>query len=233
MQNPVWDETFHFDIHNGKEEIRISVMDRNMMKQDTVVGVLFIPVETLRDQQKIEDWFNLENPHGGYGESNGRIRLQLWWIHSKTKLIEDRIMQTEEDIDKILSDKKYYIEKVAQLREPFGWLEASATLKNSPSKGSYSQFASYKDEVEVETEDDETLNNPLVKATSQVGDRERNWARLFESVSDNFSQGLGMRTTPWFKVMQYFNILYSVMTLLVCFLRTDFVNLTVCVMIYY
>lgn len=103
--NPIWDETFQFEIHNGKEEIKVSVLDRNMMKQDTIVGLLYIPLESLRDQVKIEDWYNLESPHMGDGSSSGRIRLQLWWIHSKTKLIEDRIMQTEEDIEKILEDK--------------------------------------------------------------------------------------------------------------------------------
>lgn len=35
----------------------------------------------------------------------GKIRLQLWWVHSKIKLLEDRVIQTGEDIDKILEDK--------------------------------------------------------------------------------------------------------------------------------
>ena len=105
MLNPIWDETFQFEIHNGREEIKISVMDKKLMKQDTIVGVLFLPLNSLKDQVKIEDWFNLESPFVGDGKSNGRIRLQLWWIHSKTKLIEDRIYQTEEDIQKIIEDK--------------------------------------------------------------------------------------------------------------------------------
>lgn len=75
------------------------------MKQDTIIGVLYIPLNTLKDQVKVEDWYSLDSPIIGEGKPNGRIRLQLWWIHSKTKLIEDRIMQTEEDIDKILEDK--------------------------------------------------------------------------------------------------------------------------------
>lgn len=105
MQNPVWDETFQFEIYNGKEEIKVCIMDKKLMKQDTIVGVLYIPLSTLKDQVKIEDWYSLDSPIIGEGKPNGRIRLQLWWIHSKTKLIEDRIMQTEEDIDKILEDK--------------------------------------------------------------------------------------------------------------------------------
>ena len=232
MQNPVWDEPFNFVIHNGKEEIRISVMDRNMMKQDTVVGVLYIPVQTLADQTKVEDWFNLEDPQGGYGDSNGRIRLQLWWIHSKTKLIEDRIMQTEDDIDKIQNDKQYYSDKAGQLREAFGWLDAFSApaargsgSKETGSQPSFYQIREYKDEVE--SEDEETLSNPIVKAT-KIWQPERTLARGVESVSNNFAQGfLGLRSTPWFRTMQWSAIIYYILTLMSCFLRTDFVNLSV------
>jgi len=207
-------------------------MDRNMTKQDTIVGVLYIPVETLRDQQKIEDWFNLEDPNNGYGESGGRIRLQLWWIHSKTKLIEDRIIQTEEDIDKILGDKKYYQEKVSQLREPFNWLEVGQyAANNSPGRPSDTQLAYY--HSEIESEDDNTEKHIFVKAAPRVGKMEKTMAKSFESVSDNLSLALGIRRTPWFKIMQYFNIVYTLLTLVTLFLRSDFINLTVCVLIYY
>lgn len=225
MQNPVWDETFHFDIHNGKEEIKISVMDRNMMKQDTVVGVRYIPIEILRDQQKIEDWYNLDDPHSGYGEANGRIRVQLWWIHSKTKLIEDRIIQTEEDIDKILGDKKYYQEKVGELREPFGWNELNYITKPSPERPSDTRFAFQSDEVE--TDDEGTKNNLLGQIMPKIGSTERSLAKGFESLSDNLSFSVGVRGTPWFRIMQYFNVVYFILTLMALFLRGDFVNLTV------
>jgi hypothetical protein len=238
MQNPVWEETFHFDIHNGKEEIKVSIMDRNMVKQDTVVGVLYIPIQTLIDQQKVEDWFNLENPHGGQGDSNGRIRLQLWWIHSKTKLIEDRIVQTDEDIDKIYSDKQYYQDKIVQLREPFAWLEATAEATSmSASKGtanrpSYYSIGNYKEEVE--SEDEETMTNPIVSATNKIRGPERSLARGFEQYTDGFSYSfLGLRSTPWFKIMQWFNVIYCILTLCTCFIRSDFINLTVCVLICY
>mmetsp|Transcript_8574 Transcript_8574/g.7604 ORF Transcript_8574/g.7604 Transcript_8574/m.7604 type:complete len:301 (+) Transcript_8574:281-1183(+) len=222
MQNPVWDETFQFTIHSGKEEIRLSVMDRNMMKKDSVVGVLYIPLQTLIDQQKVEDWFNLEDPQGGYGDSNGRIRLQLWWIHSKTKLIEDRIMQMEEDIEKIKSDKEYYqrySDKAGQLREAFGVLEIEEEGPNrdSGSKGAYSNASfyhsgNYKDEEE--SDDEETLTNPIVKVTNKIFKPEKTLARGIESYSDSFSQGiLGLRTTPWFRIMQWSAIIYYILTL--------------------
>lgn len=239
VQNPIWDETFHFDISNGKEEIRVSIMDRNMMKQDTVVGVLYIPIQTLSDQQKVEDWFNLEDPHGGYGESNGRIRLQLWWIHSKTKLIEDRIMQTEEDIDKIHGDKQYYIDKVSQLREPFPWLEnvPAITKSSSSFNATPNGFDNYRIgtfQSEDESEDEEMRTNPLVKAVNTVWQPEKALAKSVESTFDNFSQEiLGLRTTPWFRLMQWSAIIYCILTLCSCFLRTDFINLTVCVLICY
>lgn len=230
MKTPIWDESFTFDIVNGKEEIRVSVMDRNMMKQDSVVGVLYIPIQTLSDQQKVEDWFNLEDPQGGYGESNGRIRLQLWWVYSKTKLIEDRIVQTDEDIEKIYSDKSYYTTKVTQLREPFPWLENItqnqssnfSTLKGH-SANDYS-IATYKSD---ESEDEEMKVNPIVQAINKVFPVERAVAKGVDNTFDNFSTGvLGLRSTPWFKMMQWSAIIYNILTLCSCFMRTDFVNLS-------
>lgn len=232
MQNPIWDETFHFDITNGKEEIRVSVMDRNMMKQDTVVGVLYIPIQTLSEQQKVEDWFNLEDPHGGYGESNGRIRLQLWWVYSKTKLIEDRIIQNDEDIEKIYGDKKYYTDKVSQLREPFPWLENITQAQSSnysTMKGQSAQdysIATYRSEDE--SEDEEMRTNPIVQAVNTVFPTERAVARGVDGAFDNFSQGvLGLRSTPWFRLLQWSSLIYYVLTLCSLFLRTDFINLSV------
>jgi len=228
-QNPIWDESFQFDIYTGKEEIKVSVLDRNMMKQDIVIGVLYLPIAHLSDQVKIEDWYNLESPHGG--QSQGRIRLQLWWIHSKIKLIEDRIVQTEEDIGKILEDKKYYQDKVKQLREPFAWMEFAVSSKESPSRPSNSQFAVYKDEIE--TEDEEAKSNPIIRVTNRVYDAEKILARNFEKFSDNLVQGLGLRYTPWYKVMLYTNIIYALFTLLICFMRSDFINLTICGLIFF
>ncbi|CAI2364733.1 unnamed protein product [Moneuplotes crassus] len=234
MQAPIWEETVTFKISTGKEEIRVSVMDRSIMKQDSVVGVLYIPITTLSDQQEIEDWFNLEDPHGGYGESHGRIRLKLWWVYSKTKLIEDRIIQTDEDIEKIFNDKNYYADKVAKLREPFPWIDntlqnqSSHSITRVPPANDYS-LTSYKSE---ETEDEEMKTNPIVKVVNTVFPAERTVARGVDNTFDNFSQGvLGLRSTPWFRMMQWSAIIYNLLTLCSCFLRSDFVNLSTCVLI--
>lgn len=211
MQNPIWDESFQFDIYNGKEEIRVMIMSKNAMKQDILLGELYLPINTLSDQVKVEDWYNLEAPHGNSHQTQGRIRLQLWWIHSKIKLIEDRIIQTEEDIDKIFEDKKYYQDKVSQLREPFEWMESTTAPKPSPNRPSSSQFKSYADDLE--TEDEESKLNPIIRVTGKVTGVEKTLARGFEKFSDNLSQGLGLRYTPWYLVMVYSNVLYTILTL--------------------
>ena len=48
-QNPIWDESFQFDIYSGKEEIKVSIMNKNMMTQDALLGVLYIPIADLSD----------------------------------------------------------------------------------------------------------------------------------------------------------------------------------------
>lgn len=231
-QNPIWDESFQFDIYSGKEEIKVSIMDKNMMTQDTVIGVLYTPIANLSDQVKIEDWYNLESPMGG-AQSSGRVRLQLWWIHSKIKLIEDRIMQTEEDVSKILEDKKYYMDKVKQLREPFPWMEAISLSSNKTTPtntraAAKPQYATNTYNDELETEDDETKSNPLIRTANKVGETEKVLARGFEKLTDNIMQGLGIRYTPWYKLMYIVNTIYAILTFGTCFIKTDFVNLTLC-----
>ncbi len=79
-------------------------MDKDVVKSDDFEGQCFIALDTLKDQQKVENWYNLEAEDGPNTPWQGRIRLQLWWIHSKVKLLEDRIKQTEDDILKINED---------------------------------------------------------------------------------------------------------------------------------
>lgn len=215
FRNPIWHETFEFDIYSGKEEIKVSILERNMMSQDVIIGVLYIPIIHLSDQVRIEDWYSLETPDGRL--ENGKIRLQLWWIHSKIKLLEDRIFQTESDIEKILEEKKYYQNKVKELREPFPWMEHNTTIKQSPVSGAnrssnnvFSSTTVYKEEIEIE---EELQANPIIRVTNNVSDREKLLARGFERLADNLMQNIGIRYTPWYKVMQIINVLYAVMTL--------------------
>jgi hypothetical protein len=213
MQNPVWDDNFQFSIFNGKETIKITVMDRNMMRNDNVIGNLNIPIETLKDQVKLEDWFQLEPPRGNSSSnSKGRIRLQLWWVHSKTKLIEDRMEKIVEDIAKIKDDKIYYQNKVRQLRQPFGWHETESTIDVKPKAAA----RKYEIEQEFVDSDEEEQLTAVAKFANTITERERIWARDFEEFSDEIMQKIGFDYTPWFKLMVAINFLYGLLTIIIC-----------------
>lgn len=60
--NPIWEEAFTFDILTGKEILDVIVMDQDTQSESDNEGILQIPIDLLRDQEKKESWFNLEGP---------------------------------------------------------------------------------------------------------------------------------------------------------------------------
>ena len=119
------------------------------------------------------------------------------------------------------------MDKVKQLREPFPWMEHAASLQHTPNKLGNPKYKPIGYGQEIVVEDEEVRANPLVKAANSVTGPEKMVARGFEKLSDNIVHGFGIRYTPWTKVMHIFNTIYAILTILICFYRTDFVNLTV------
>lgn len=50
----------------------------------------------------------------------------------------------------------------------------------------------------------------------------------FENISTNLAKGMGFEYVPWFTVTKIVLAIYTTLTLLILFYRSDFINLTVC-----
>lgn len=75
-----------FDITTGKEQLKVEVFDRSDIGRDVPLGECFISLDMLRDQYKHDEWFDLANQQRNL---SGKIRLNLHWIHSRKKFLED------------------------------------------------------------------------------------------------------------------------------------------------
>jgi hypothetical protein len=64
-------------------------------------------------------------------------------------------------------------------------------------------------------------------------EREAAFLGPFEAVSDGVAKSVGFDSCPWFLVTQIVLFLYFGMTILVCFYRPDFINITICVVALY
>ena len=48
--NPIWEESFTFDIFKGDEVLKVLVMDKDIYKSDDFEGQCFIPLSLLKNQ---------------------------------------------------------------------------------------------------------------------------------------------------------------------------------------
>jgi len=72
-----------FDIMTGREPLKVQVFDRADIGRDGLIGEATIALESLKDQYKHDDWFDLKGPKG----VTGKIRVNLHWIHSRKKFL--------------------------------------------------------------------------------------------------------------------------------------------------
>lgn len=56
---PVWNESFTFDIYHGKDNLRVLVMDKDTFGNDDFEGQCIVNLQDLRDQMKHDIWCEL------------------------------------------------------------------------------------------------------------------------------------------------------------------------------
>lgn len=88
--NPIWEETFTFPIKAASDVLEIIVMDKDFGEDDDFEGQCMVSLDSLYDQQKIDNWFNLqgETPMEKW---QGKLRLQLQWFRSDLERYKDRL----------------------------------------------------------------------------------------------------------------------------------------------
>ena len=82
--NPVWDEVFTFQIEKKDSNLRVTIMDRSTLGSDEFQGIVVIPLSTIEDQLKHDNYYELK----GKDQKEpwpGKIRLGLQWVYSKVK----------------------------------------------------------------------------------------------------------------------------------------------------
>ena len=115
--NPIWKETFTFQIKSGTDDLKVIIMDHDTLGTDNFVGQANIPLVGLKDQMEHEDWWSLV---GRKGETwQGRVKLKLQWIWSKKLYLASVVQQWEAFIDEDLKSIEELKGTLQKLREPF------------------------------------------------------------------------------------------------------------------
>lgn len=72
-----------------------------------------LPLQSLKDQMKHEDWFPVMSPAG---QENGKIRLVTQWIHSKVLFLTDVLRRWDETLEADAEEKARLEILLAELR---------------------------------------------------------------------------------------------------------------------
>jgi Ca2+-dependent lipid-binding protein len=120
--NPVWNESFTFEISHGREPLQIVVMDKDTFGKDDLEGMCEFPLVHLQDQMKHDQWIDLRDEQGQ--PSQGRIRLMLQWVYSKVQYFSEYLSKWDETLAKDIDEKEQIERFIKQLESPFGFLEA-------------------------------------------------------------------------------------------------------------
>lgn len=135
--NPIWDESYTFPITSKDLDVTFTVMSKSMLG-DKFVGKLAIPLKTLADQLKREQYFSLSSQK--YGEKwQGRICLELQWIWSKTRYYKDINSEWERIIAEDMERLEQLREQLDKLKKPFGYLREpyGRTDITTPASGTF------------------------------------------------------------------------------------------------
>lgn len=201
--NPKWDETFKFDIKNGKDTLEILILDRDLYSADDFQGKLTLNLMDFRDQMKTDKWYDLHstniNEHW-----QGEIRVEIQWIHSRVKFFEDLLGR----LDQILTEdshKRQGVEKsLNELRAPFSFLE-------------YLDYGHFElDEVDRAKE----------AAAGAIGIQFGLFEKRMAVNIDEMADGMGFRQPPWYRWLAWLTYIYVFFTLCTCFAIPNFTDLT-------
>jgi hypothetical protein len=180
--NPTWDQTFTFRIERGNEILKLVVMDKDWnADSDDFLGQCAIGVDMLRDQQKVEKYLTLQSDNP-YEKWQGRVRVELRWIHSVAKLLRDLIQEHKNEHQRTQDLKKEYQEKIYKLQSPFWWMD-----KNQIKELENGDIESY-----------EYRNDSVKRNLGTVLTTERVYSSKMDGVTNPISSLIGFKETPWF-----------------------------------
>ena len=116
-QDPVWNEIITFDIQTGREPLYIQIIDLDGTR---ILGQSEVYLDNLMDQYKHDEWIQLEDAQTS--EPAGRLRLNLHWIHSKRKFLQDILRIQDAALEEETNERLILKDQLESMKKPFTFL---------------------------------------------------------------------------------------------------------------
>jgi hypothetical protein len=103
-------------------------MDHSTLGSDEFQGQVVIPLNTIADQLKHDNFYELKAKDNQPWP--GKLRLSLQWVHSKVKYFQTIILQWNESLEMDRQELEYLKSQLQTLDKPFGHLLEMKALKS-------------------------------------------------------------------------------------------------------
>ena len=117
------------------------------------------------------------------------------------------------------------------MESPFGFIEGFQMQIKAKAKQEDRD-----DDLEKRKQDallDWDLSPEMNQRMEGLFEKEKVMEEKLDAVATNMSKKFGYSSTPWLKLTWWLLIIYTVLTICVLFYRSDFINLTVCIIAIY
>ena len=117
---PVWNEDFVLSVRSKQSILRVEILDKDIKNGSNEERVVCVPLVSLLNQQKMDNWFPIENENTY--EEKGSIRLKLQLIWSRYQYFQENLNKIDEKIKKIKRDMEELNKYLELFEKPFGIL---------------------------------------------------------------------------------------------------------------
>lgn len=228
--NPVWNEVFTFDVETGREIMELEVWAKSGgFGGDNFEGKLEFDLQEYMDQGPHDQWFELQPQPGTQKNWSGRIRLTIQYVFSKTKMLTGYINMWSEQIDNEEMEIKELKQVLKHMESPFGYIKGFQMGNDAQSRAEDKRQEAEENKkqkaLDAQTQD---LPPEIIARIEAVEVHEKKLEARIDQVANTFAKRVGYDTVPWFMLTWYLLWLYTTLTILVMYLRPDFLNLTIC-----
>ena len=149
-----------------------------------------------------------DNP---YEKWKGKIKVEMRWIFSAVKLIQDLIDEHQREKARTQDAIREYEDKIVKLQQPFWWMDKTQIK-----------------ELEAgDVESHEYHNDSVKRLAGTVSNSERALSTKFNPIAKSLGRSGEDQPNPWNYLMGGLLVIYTILTLLINLIRHDFINISI------
>ena len=222
--NPVWNESFTFDVSwlqeypdKTQEYVTVKVFDKSQPVEGedgtySQIAEAQVLICNFSHQKNEEAWFDLRSTHSLSSSPNSKINLGVWWVHSQVDMLKALMDTCNEDAALLGENLDYYSNRFELLQVPLKQGAVSSIPKDFSADYTGAKALGNSGFSPNKTSDPE--ESKLGTIATMLLESHRRVANGFEKQSDRLFSRLGFDETPWYILLQISMYMHTILSLL-------------------